>query len=170
MRFDLVDTVLERTPGRIVTVKQVTAAEEYLADHFPTFPVLPGVMMIEAMVQAARRLLETERPGTGRHVLGAVRGIKYGGMVRPGDALRVEVTMLSPTDGDTASGVEFKGAGMILARAPGTPGTPGTPGVIAPAGSTIGSAPADAATGEAAAARSAVSGRFTLRPVALGPG
>ena len=61
MRFDLVDAVLERGGERIVTVKNVTAAEEYLGDHFPGFPILPGVMMLEAMVQAARRFLEEER-------------------------------------------------------------------------------------------------------------
>src|SRR5262249_58553760 len=58
MHFDLVDRVLEQSPDRIVTLKHVSAAEEYLQDHFPTFPVLPGVMMLEAMVQAGRRMLE----------------------------------------------------------------------------------------------------------------
>ena len=57
MHFDFVDRVLELTPERIVTLKNVAVSEEYLQDHFPTFPVLPGVFMIEAMVQAARRLL-----------------------------------------------------------------------------------------------------------------
>lgn len=109
MRFDLVDAVLEISDGRIVAVKQVTAAEEYLGDHFPGFPVLPGVMMIEAMVQASRRLLE-HRGVQGRLVLGSVRGLKYGGMVRPGDALRVEVTLA----GETGGVFEFKGAGTVV--------------------------------------------------------
>ena len=60
MLFDFVDDVLERDGRTIVTVKRVTAADEYLRDHFPTFPVLPGVLMLESMVQAARRLLEAE--------------------------------------------------------------------------------------------------------------
>ena len=50
MKFNLVDQVLEKSKDHIVTVKQVSQAEEYLADHFPTFPILPGVMMLEAMV------------------------------------------------------------------------------------------------------------------------
>src|SRR5262245_9060147 len=58
MHFDLVDRILEQPPDRIVTLKHVTSAEEYLGDHFPSFPVLPGVMMLEAMVQAGRRMLE----------------------------------------------------------------------------------------------------------------
>ena len=52
MKFDLIDRVLEQSDDRIVALKHVTRAEEYLQDHFPTFPVLPGVMMVETMVQA----------------------------------------------------------------------------------------------------------------------
>ena len=48
MHFTLIDRVLERTDDRLVAIKLVSAAEEYLQDHFPTFPVLPGVLMIEA--------------------------------------------------------------------------------------------------------------------------
>ena len=58
MKFQLIDAVKELTTERIVAAKHVTIAEEYLADHFPGFPVLPGVMILETMVQAARLLLE----------------------------------------------------------------------------------------------------------------
>ena len=70
MKFDLVDQVLEQDEKRIVTIKQVTLAEEYLADHFPGFPILPGVLMLEAMVQAASKLLAPEGQ---RLVLGEVK-------------------------------------------------------------------------------------------------
>ncbi len=94
MHFDLVDRVLELSPERIVTLKQVSAAEEYLQDHFAAFPVLPGVMMLEAMVQAGRRLLESRGLGAERPlVLGKVRALKYGRFVKPGAALRVEVAV-----------------------------------------------------------------------------
>ena len=63
MRFELIDRVLQREPDRLVAVKNVTSAEEYLADHFPDFAVLPGVMMLEALVQAARLLISGEDPG-----------------------------------------------------------------------------------------------------------
>lgn len=91
MKFNLIDMVLEQSLDRIVTVKQVSLAEEYLADHFPTFPVLPGVLMVEAMVQAARRMLADR--GDRRLVLGEVRALKFGSFVRPGEALEVEVTL-----------------------------------------------------------------------------
>ena len=54
MRFILVDRISELEAGRrIVAHKALSLAEEYLADHFPKFPVLPGVLMLEAMVQAS---------------------------------------------------------------------------------------------------------------------
>ena len=89
MKFQLIDQVLERTPTSITAVKNVTAAEEYLGDHFPGFPVLPGVFMLEALTQAARELLKDR----GRLVLGQVKAFRYGSFVRPGEALKVEVTL-----------------------------------------------------------------------------
>jgi 3-hydroxyacyl-[acyl-carrier-protein] dehydratase len=110
MKFDLVDQVLEQEEGRIVTIKQVTLAEEYLADHFPSFPILPGVLMLEAMVQAASKLLA---PTGERLVLGEVKAVKYGAMVRPGDSLRVEITAgATKEDGTTPC----KGTGTVLRR------------------------------------------------------
>jgi 3-hydroxyacyl-[acyl-carrier-protein] dehydratase len=91
MKFNLLDTILDQSPDRIVAIKHVSLAEEYLGDHFPTFPVLPGVMMVETMVQAARRMLADR--GDPRLVLGEVRVLKFGSFVRPGEALEVEVTL-----------------------------------------------------------------------------
>jgi 3-hydroxyacyl-[acyl-carrier-protein] dehydratase len=91
MKFNLLDSVIEQSPERVVAIKQVTLAEEYLADHFPTYPVLPGVLMLETMVQAARLMLAGRCPR--RLVLGQVKAMKYGSMVRPGEALVVEVSL-----------------------------------------------------------------------------
>ena len=58
MRFQLVDRILDFEPGkRIRLVKNLTLAEEYLADHFPSFPVMPGVLMLETLVEAGAWLL-----------------------------------------------------------------------------------------------------------------
>ena len=128
MRFNLIDRVLEHQADRLVAVKQVTSAEEYLADHFPGFAVLPGVMMLEALVQAAR-LLQTGPPTDGPYwptdrsgvgpasneagsaplVLTQVRNVRYGQMVRPGQCLTVEVTRRGPSEG----GWEFNGVGKV---------------------------------------------------------
>ena len=54
MRFTLLDRVVAIEPGKSITaIKTLTLSEEYLADHFPRFPVMPGVLMLEAMTQAA---------------------------------------------------------------------------------------------------------------------
>jgi len=93
MRFDLVDAVLEQTSDSIVTIKHVSSAEEYLQDHFAGFPVLPGVLMLEAMVQAGRALAEQDRDtGAPPLVLGQVRGLKYGRFVPPGCSLIVRAS------------------------------------------------------------------------------
>ena len=57
MKFNLIDKIEQISDERIVAVKYVSLAEEYLADHFPSFPVLPGVLMLEALTQAATWLM-----------------------------------------------------------------------------------------------------------------
>jgi 3-hydroxyacyl-[acyl-carrier-protein] dehydratase len=110
VRFDLVDRVLELTPDRVVIAKCVTAAEEYLADHFPSFPVLPGVMMLETLIQAGRRLLSGSDESAEPLVLAEARNVRYGNMVRPGQTLVVEVTRQSQaSDG----GWELNGVGKV---------------------------------------------------------
>lgn len=146
MRFTLIDRVLERDGERLVGLKQVSAAEEYLLDHFPGFPILPGVMMLEAMVQAARRLLAETDPACARHVLGTVKALKYGAMVKPGDAIRVEVTLLKRDE----TGCEFKGVARHI-----------------PAESLHGPPPAEGDAPPPRAPDTAVSGRFVLRPLRL---
>lgn len=95
MRFKLIDRVIEHEPGvRLRAVKLVTSAEEYLADHFPSFPVLPGVMMLEALAQAGRRLAaEAPQEPAQPLVVEEVRNVRYAAFVQPGQALEVEVTL-----------------------------------------------------------------------------
>ena len=106
MHFNLVDRIIERSDSHIVTLKHVSSAEEYLQDHFPGFPVLPGVMMLEAMTQAARQLLDPEDTADSPWVLTQARALKYGSFVRPGATIRV--TMTRHKDNDDGS-VDFKG-------------------------------------------------------------
>src|SRR4051812_33115314 len=92
VKFNLIDRIEQITDERIVAVKYVSLAEEYLADHFPTFPVLPGVMMLEAITQAAGWLLHRRQDfGKSMAVLKEARNVKYGQFVAPGNHLRVDV-------------------------------------------------------------------------------
>lgn len=94
MRFGLIDRIVELERGRrIVAVKAVSLAEEYLADHFPTFPVLPGVMMLEALAEAGAWLIREFRDFTpGVILLREARNVTYKSFVKPGNVLRVDVT------------------------------------------------------------------------------
>ncbi len=111
MHFNLIDRVLERTDTQIITLKHVSSAEEYLQDHFPSFPVLPGVMMLEAMTQAGRLFLDPDNTAELPWVLTQARALKYGAFVRPGASIRV--TMTKHKDNDDGS-VDFKGDVRLL--------------------------------------------------------
>ena len=92
----LIDSVLEHDHGRrIVAVKNVTVAEEFFQGHFPGAPLMPGVLMIETLTQAATILLLEcvgER-AMGRVTLRGVENAKFRRQVVPGDRLRVEVSL-----------------------------------------------------------------------------
>lgn len=110
VKFNLIDKVETLTDEKIVAVKYVSLAEEYLADHFPTFPVLPGVMMLEALTQAGGWLLHHRRKfGKSMVVLKEARNVKYGTFVAPGNFLRVELEFMKDTD----AGASFKASGTV---------------------------------------------------------
>ena len=104
MRFALVDNIVELVPGeRIVAVKAVSLAEEYLADHFPTFPILPGVLMLQAMVEAATWLVRDATDFTPALILlREAKNVTYKSFVKPGDVLTLDVACrrLTPDESD----------------------------------------------------------------------
>ncbi len=114
MKFDLVDRITKVEPGKsLESEKAVSLAEEYLQDHFPTYPVLPGVFMIEAMVQAGAWLVRlTEDFSHSMVVLREARGVKYGQFVRPGDKILVRVELLRMGEGRA----EVKGRGEVSGK------------------------------------------------------
>ena len=109
MRFNLIDRIVEVQPGRsLVAVKNLTLGEEYLADHFPTFPVMPGVLMLETLVEAGAWLLRLSDDF--RHsviVLREARNVKYGTFMEPGRQMTIRVDLIEE-GGATAT---FKGRG-----------------------------------------------------------
>src|SRR5438067_315800 len=110
LKFNLIDKIESLSAEKIVASKYVSLAEEYLADHFPTFPVLPGVLMLEALTQAAGWLLHTRTNfAKSMAVLKEARNVKYGQFVAPGNSLHVEVEFLKETE----NGATFKAVGTV---------------------------------------------------------
>jgi 3-hydroxyacyl-[acyl-carrier-protein] dehydratase len=91
MRFSQLDQVLELEPGvRIKGVKRLSPDEHYLEDHFPRFPVMPGVIMLEALYQASAWLIrESEGFAHSMVLLKEARNIKFSDFVAPGQTLEV---------------------------------------------------------------------------------
>jgi 3-hydroxyacyl-[acyl-carrier-protein] dehydratase len=100
MRFWLIDTIQSFEPGvRLTAVKNVTMTEEYLADHFPEFPVLPGVFMLEASTQAAAWLLRLSEDYAHSIIcLKEAKNVKYADFVPPGQTLSVDVSIVKKDD------------------------------------------------------------------------
>lgn len=96
MRFCLLDRIAAYEPGkRLTSVKSVTLAEEYLADHFPQFPVLPGVFMVECATQSAAWLVRLSEDYAHSQVyLEEARSVKFTDFVTPGRTLHMTVEQI----------------------------------------------------------------------------
>src|SRR5262245_48355184 len=103
MRFNLIDRIQTVEPGRrIQAVKNLTLAEEYLADHFPTFPVMPGVLMLQTLVEAGAWLVRlTDDFAQSVIVLREAKNVKYGTFMEPGKQLAVNMELVERQGGRT---------------------------------------------------------------------
>ncbi len=94
----LIDRILEMEPRkRIVAIKNVTFNEPHFTGHFPDYPIMPGVLMVEAMAQAGGALMLTEISDRDERlmVFAGIENAKFRRPVVPGDQLRIEVSMLN---------------------------------------------------------------------------
>jgi 3-hydroxyacyl-[acyl-carrier-protein] dehydratase len=120
MKFVLIDQITELVPGkRISAVKALSLAEEYLADHFPRFPVLPGVLMIEALTQASACLVrKTEDFAHSMLVLAEAKNVIYKSFVSPGQLfeLSVEAKKIEPDSSQFVGSGRCGRTEMVKAR------------------------------------------------------
>jgi 3-hydroxyacyl-[acyl-carrier-protein] dehydratase len=110
MRFILIDKIVSLEKGKqIKAIKSVSLAEEYLADHFPTFPVLPGVLMLEGLIESASWLVRrTENFAHSMILLEQARNVKYKSFLAPGS--QIEYTVEAKTIEENVS--SFIGFGL----------------------------------------------------------
>jgi 3-hydroxyacyl-[acyl-carrier-protein] dehydratase len=106
VRFLLVDRIVELERGRRATgIKNVTLSEDFLADHFPEQPVMPGVMIAEAMAQLADWVVRESSDFRCIGVVSSYDRLRFRNFVVPGDQLRLEVEIT----GQDASEATVKG-------------------------------------------------------------
>jgi 3-hydroxyacyl-[acyl-carrier-protein] dehydratase len=96
--FLLLDRIVEFEPGkRVVAIKNVTINEQFFQGHFPDYPIMPGVLVVEAMAQAGAIIMMEAIPDhkTKLAVFSGIERAKFRRSVTPGDQLRIEVNVLS---------------------------------------------------------------------------
>jgi 3-hydroxyacyl-[acyl-carrier-protein] dehydratase len=115
MRFHLIDKIVEVEPGKgLRAVKHLTLGEEYLADHFPTFPVLPGVLMLQTLVEAGAWFLRVQEDFRYSVItLREAKNVKYGHFMQPGRSMRVSVELVEQAESPEGKLASFKGKGEV---------------------------------------------------------
>lgn len=93
--FLLVDRVIDMNEKRVVAIKNVTGNEEFFQGHFPSKPVMPGVLIIEALAQAGGLLILSNHESRGKLAyLAGINEARFRKIVTPGDQLRLEVEII----------------------------------------------------------------------------
>jgi 3-hydroxyacyl-[acyl-carrier-protein] dehydratase len=110
MKFVLIDKIISLESGKMIkAVKNVSLAEEYLADHFPAFPVLPGVLLLEGLIESASWLVRQQQDFANSIVLlEQARNVKYKSFLAPG--MQIEYTVTAKSIEDNVS--SFSGEGV----------------------------------------------------------
>lgn len=116
--FLLVDKVIELEAGkRVVAIKNVSANEPFFQGHFPDFPIMPGVLIVEALAQTAGIAVAVQEENKGKlGVLASIDNMKFKNQVMPGDVLQLEAEILMSKMGVTKAKVKATVDGKVTAE------------------------------------------------------
>ena len=118
MRFRFIDSIVELEPGkRVVAIRDVHPDEDYFQDHFPGFPVVPGVLLTETMGQAAGKCLDAQRLPRGKAMLAKIRSATFRQWVRPGDRLTLSAIIKTNQEGMATAECHAEVDGKTVAQA-----------------------------------------------------
>ncbi|MCG6552615.1 MAG: beta-hydroxyacyl-ACP dehydratase [Candidatus Magnetominusculus sp. LBB02] len=113
MRYLLVDRILEwKADERIKGIKNVAMTEDFLEFHFPGNPIMPGVLMVEALVQIAGWLTAASSDFTGWFLPENVDKCKFYGFAMPGDQVELEIEAVAKETGRAS----FRGVGTVMGK------------------------------------------------------
>lgn len=114
MRYLLIDCITELKSGKqIKGVKNVAMSEDFFEFHFPKNPVMPGVLMLEALTQLTGWLEAASSDFKNWFLINKVRKCNFYGFAFPGDQIELEVRLISETDADTKT---YEAAGRVKGK------------------------------------------------------
>jgi len=101
LRFLFIDQIISYEEGTsAVGIKSVTMSEDFLSDHFPSFPIMPGVLQVEAISQLASWLVYATKGYSVKGIITEIDKVKFKDPVKPGDQMTIEVTITSWDEGE----------------------------------------------------------------------